>query len=52
MAAKNKSFFWLANVKKIFSSETARPNGASLELNQWTKELEAQPTEPVSLTWQ
>ena len=28
MAAKINSFFWLANVKKIFSSETAWPNGA------------------------
>ena len=30
MAAKSNSFFWLANVKKIFSSETACPNGAKL----------------------
>jgi hypothetical protein len=30
MAAKIDSFFWLANVKKIFSSETAWPNGAKL----------------------
>ena len=30
MAAKGNSCFWLANVKKIFSSETARPNGAKL----------------------
>jgi hypothetical protein len=30
MAAKNNSFFWLANVKKIFSSETAWPNLAKL----------------------
>jgi hypothetical protein len=29
MAAKINSFFWLANVKKIFS-ETAWPNGAKL----------------------
>jgi hypothetical protein len=29
MAAKINSFFWLA-VKKIFSSETAWPNGAKL----------------------
>ena len=28
MAAKDNSCFWLANVKKIFSSETAWPNGA------------------------
>ena len=28
MAAKGNSCFWLANVKKIFSSETAWPNGA------------------------
>ena len=26
MAAKINFFFWLANVKKIFSSETAEPN--------------------------
>ena len=31
MAAKINSFFWLANVKKIFSSETAWPNGAKLD---------------------
>jgi hypothetical protein len=30
MAAKGNSCFWLANVKKIFSSETAWPNGAEL----------------------
>jgi hypothetical protein len=30
MAAKINSFFWLANVKKIFSSETTWPNGAKL----------------------
>ena len=30
MAAKINSFFLLANVKKIFSSETAWPNGAKL----------------------
>ena len=30
MAAKGNSCFWLANVKKIFSSETAWPNGAKL----------------------
>jgi hypothetical protein len=30
MAAKINSFFWLANVKKIFSSETAWPNRAKL----------------------
>ena len=30
MAAKGNSFFWLANVKQIFSSETAWPNGAKL----------------------
>ena len=30
MAAKGNSCFWLANVKKIFSSETAGPNGAKL----------------------
>ena len=30
MAAKSNSCFWLANVKKIFSSETACPNGAKL----------------------
>ena len=30
MAAKINSFFWLANVKNIFSSETAWPNGAKL----------------------
>jgi hypothetical protein len=27
MATKGNSCFWLANVKKIFSSETAGPNG-------------------------
>ena len=30
MPAKGNSCFWLANVKKIFSSETAGPNGAKL----------------------
>jgi hypothetical protein len=30
MAAKSNSCFWLANVKKIFSSETAWQNGAKL----------------------
>ena len=30
MATKINSFFWLANVKKIFSSETAWPNGAKI----------------------
>ena len=30
MAAKGNSCFWLANVKKIFSSETAWSNGAKL----------------------
>jgi hypothetical protein len=30
MAAKSNSFFWLATVKEIFSSETAWPNGAKL----------------------
>jgi hypothetical protein len=30
MAAKGNSCFGLANVKKIFSSETAWPNGAKL----------------------
>jgi hypothetical protein len=30
MAAKGNSCFWLANVKTIFSSETAWPNGAKL----------------------
>jgi hypothetical protein len=30
MAAKGNSCFRLANVKKIFSSETAWPNGAKL----------------------
>ena len=33
MAAKINSFFWLANVKKIFSSETAWPNGAKLGID-------------------
>ena len=28
MATKINSFFWLANVKKIFSSDTRWPNGA------------------------
>ena len=30
MAAKGNSCFWLANVKQIFFSETAWPNGAKL----------------------
>ena len=30
MVAKGNSCFWLANVKKIFSSETAWPNGSKL----------------------
>jgi hypothetical protein len=30
MATKGNSCFWLANVKKIFSCETAWPNGAKL----------------------
>jgi hypothetical protein len=30
MAATGNSCFWLANVKNIFSSETAWPNGAKL----------------------
>ena len=30
MAAKSNSCFWLANVKKIFSSGAAWPNGAKL----------------------
>jgi hypothetical protein len=30
---KINSFFWLANVKKIFSSETAWPNGAKLGID-------------------
>jgi hypothetical protein len=30
MAAKGNSCFWLSTVKKIFSSETAWPNGAKL----------------------
>ena len=30
MATKISYFFWLANVKKIFSSETVWPNGAKL----------------------
>jgi hypothetical protein len=30
MAAKGNSCFWLATVKKNFSSETAWPNGAKL----------------------
>ena len=33
MAAKINSFFWLANVKKIFSSETAWLNGAKLGID-------------------
>ena len=33
MVAKINSFFWLANVKKIFSSETAWPNGAKLGID-------------------
>jgi hypothetical protein len=34
MATKINSFFWLANVNKIFSSVTAWPNGAKLGRNQ------------------
>jgi hypothetical protein len=30
MGSKSNSFFWLATVKHIFSSETAWPNGAKL----------------------
>ena len=30
MATKSNSFFWLVNVKKIFSPETTWPNGAKL----------------------
>jgi hypothetical protein len=75
MATKINSFFWLANVKKIFSSDTRWPNGAkhgkkdlcmlectwstSLEMEglaldgrNVVAKLEAQPTEPLSLTWQ
>ena len=33
MAAKDNSCFWLTNVKKIFSSETAWPNGAKLGID-------------------
>ena len=33
MATKINSFFWLANVKKIFSSETAWSNGAKLAID-------------------
>ena len=33
MVAKINSFFWLANVKRIFSSETAWPNGAKLGID-------------------
>jgi hypothetical protein len=33
MATKINSFFWLAYVKKIFSSETAWPNGAKLGID-------------------
>ena len=32
LAAKNNTFFWVANVK-IFSSETAWPNGAKLGID-------------------
>ena len=39
MAAKGNSCFWLANVKKIFSSETARPNGAKLGMKHLCKIL-------------
>ena len=31
MAAKSNSLFWLATIKKVFSSETAWPNGAKLD---------------------
>ena len=33
MPTKINSFFWLANVKKIFSSATAWPNGAKLGID-------------------
>jgi hypothetical protein len=41
MAAKGNSCFWLANVKKIFSSETAGPNGAKQkhEISKSTDEV-------------
>ena len=39
MAAKGNSCFWLANVKKIFSSETAWPNGAKLGRKHLSKIL-------------
>jgi hypothetical protein len=39
MAAKSNFFFWLANVKKIFSSATARPNGAKLDRKHLCKVL-------------
>ena len=39
MAAKGNSCFWLANVKKIFSSETAWPNEAKLGMKHLCKIL-------------
>ena len=39
MATKGNSCFWLANVKKIFSSETTWPNGAKLDRKHLCKIL-------------
>ena len=50
MAAKINSFFGLANVKKIFSSETAWPNGA--KWHRWSLGVSLSklcPTAPPSI---
>ena len=52
MAAKGNSCFWLANVKKIFSSETAWPNGAKLGRKHLCKILNSKTVNNIrNLTW-